>query len=75
MCSVPVGNDATARQAATVWRMIKENGPAIQLPKLFARWRETGGDGWDRRDLDRLVRLLETYGLVQLSAVDGEQEG
>ena len=75
MCSVPVGNDGTARDAAKVWRMIKENGSAILLPELFARWQENHGDGLERRDVDCVVRLLETYGLVQLETVDGEQEG
>ncbi|MBI4786510.1 MAG: aminopeptidase [Chloroflexi bacterium] len=75
MCSVPVGDDVAARHAATVWQIIKENGSAIQIPELFARWQESQGDSLDRRDLDRVVRVLEIYGLVQRTTIDGEQEG
>ncbi len=75
LCSVPVGNAVTAPQAATVWRLIKENASPIPLPELYSQWCETSRAELERRDLERLVHLLASYGLVQLTIPDSEQEG
>jgi len=59
-CGIPVGNEASATRAAGLWRAIKDSTRPIEMNELPLPSREA----W-RDDSDRLVYLLERYGLVR----------
>jgi leucyl aminopeptidase (aminopeptidase T) len=60
LCAVPVGNEATAIKAAGLWRALKDAARPIDLHELYPTWRDV-----DDNSVERLVHLLELYGLAQ----------
>lgn len=59
VCAVPVGNEASARLAAQVWRALRERA-SISIGDLARLVR-----GIDEHTVVQLVHLLELYGLAQ----------
>jgi aminopeptidase len=61
VCSVPVGNDETARMAANVYQLIQTNGQAITVGDLACRQQQI-----DVSQVIQLTYLLKLYGLVSV---------